>query len=255
MLFAPEDISVLRITFAILIYMFATSVVSAGPLTSFDFSTDDGGASIVNGQQIDDEFSSSFTVSVPFGVGVGAFDSSPGGPNVGDPAQADMLVGLGNLLIYQSRLLPTQTTAGVFDTPVDDTAGGTIVFDFTNVTQPSAITLVDIDNNAGAEVRLTDSAGNMRTYSVPDNWTTDGRIAPGFAELRLDTLADQDGGTGVLATAAEDAGFNASSVSRLEVQLLGSGGVDNLVLIPEPATLTGLLFAIGAVASFVRRRR
>jgi len=245
-----------NLVFSLAILVAFSSYSSAATLTSFDFSTDDGGAAIANGQQIDSEFSSAFTVSVPFGVGVAAFDSTPGGPNSGAAPQEDMMVDLGNILIYQSRIRPTQTTAGIFDDPVDDTAGGSIVFDFTVPSQPSSITLIDLDNNAGANVRLTDTAGKVRTYTVPDEWTFDRRNAGlGYADLDLTTLADQAGETAVLATAAEDAGFNGLSVSRLEVQLLGSGGVDNLVMgVPEPTSLTGLLLVMGAIVRFVRRR-
>jgi hypothetical protein len=248
---------VIRHTISFLFCLLATSLASAGTLTTFDFSTDDGGASIVNGQKIDTEYSSAFTVSVPFGLGAAAFDSSPSGPNIGDPGQADLLVDLGNVLIYQSRLLPTQTTAGIYDTPVDDVAGGTIIFDFTSPSQPTAITLIDLDTNAGAEVRLTDTAGNKRTYSLPDNWTTDGRIPPGYAVLDLVSLADQSGGTALLSSVTEDAGYDGSNVNRMEVQLFGSGALDNLVLnvVPEPTTLTGVFLMLGAMVGFVRRQR
>ncbi len=56
----------------------------------------------------------------------------------------------------------------------------------------------------------------------------------------------------------EDAGFDASSVDTIEVQLLGtepsgtsSGGIDNLTFIPEPGT--GLLLGSGLLLLALRR--
>ena len=60
-----------------------------------------------------------------------------------------------------------------FDFATDNAIGGTITFDFTTPTQPTSVTLIDIDNNAGANVRLYDVMGNVRTYAVPDEWTND----------------------------------------------------------------------------------
>ena len=236
------------------------SVASAGPITTFDFSTDDSGVAIANGQQIDDEFSSAFTVSFTGlnGVGVAALDTTPGGPNASEPLNTDMLVDLGNALIYQYGTRPAQTVPGIFDSPTDNPLGGTINFDFTDPTQPSSITLIDIDDNAGANVRLYDTAGKMRTYTVPNEWTNDRRNAPvGYADLDLTSLLDQTGETAVVATASEDAGFNPELVSRMEVQFLGSGGVDNLVLrtVPEPTSQLGIVLASAAMVGFIRRRR
>ena len=48
-------------------------------------------------------------------------------------------------------------------------------------------------------------------------------------------------------------GFDASSVVQMSVMLAGSGGLDNLVFVPEPASTSMLL--LGALALVCRRRR
>ena len=73
-------------------------VATAGPITTFDFSNDESGNPIVNGQPIDTEFSSTFAVS---GSGINNID----------------IADLG-----------------------------------TTPTQPTSITLIDIDDNAGVNV-------------------------------------------------------------------------------------------------------
>ena len=87
----------------------------------------------------------------------------------------------------------------------------------------------DIDaTDAGSQVILSDASGRRRTYVVPSDWTGDRTLAqPGQGTLDLLTLAPQPG-FGSVATAVEDAGFDTSSVVRIDVELLGSGAVDDV---------------------------
>lgn len=236
------------------IYLFIGAHSAANSAT-IDFSTDDGGNALVNGQAIEspDEFGTLVSIRAQSQTGAAIFDSTPGGPNTREES-SDLLVGLGNLLVVQSHLFPTQTVPGIFDTPSDASQGGSLFFDFVSPSRLESITLVDMDENANAELKLTDNGGNTRIYSVPANWTKDGRDGPnGYAELDLTTLDNQLGETDQLATATESAGFDAGMVTQLQVTLFGSGAVDNLVFVPEPefgAFILPLLLLIG----FVRRR-
>lgn len=231
-----------------------------------DFSTDDNGNPIVNGQQIANdnaEFFTDFQLSSTSTDGLlsAAFDSSVGGPN--DPSQdTDLIVGLGNVLIFQNDDAPA-ITAGVFDSPNDSTDSGTWTFDFASGLRPSPvvelldITLIDIDGSASMSIVLTDLSNNTRTYTVPSNWTNDVDNSPdGYDTLDLTSLVAQLGEGGASTSVVEDAGFDATGVVRLDVSLRGSGAIDNVRfqgdLFPTPGAMSlcgvaGLMFA--------RRRR
>lgn len=234
------------------------SLLSTASAKTIDFTTDEDGTPLLNGQSISspDEFGTEVSISTNVGnLGAAIFDTDPAGPNVGSVGQDDLLVGLGNALIIQHQNYPTQTVDGIFDEPVDATTGGIFNFDFTNPSTVHSIDLIDLDGNAGANVLLIDTLGNTRNYAVPDRWTNDVRNEPnGYATLDLTTLADQAGETANVATATEDAGFNASAVSRVEVTLFGSGAIDNLVYVPEPAGL-GLVGLLGLLVVSRKRRR
>ena len=196
-----------------------------------DFSTDEDGTPLANGQDISTppEFGDevSITSSGP-NAGAAIFDTTPGGPN--DPSQdPDLLVGTGNALILQTNANTTQTIAGIYDNPNDDENGGAFNFAFTNPLQPLSIDLLD-DDAAGNEsivITLTDFAARTRTYTAPADWTGDLTVAgPGILTLDLTTLAPQPGFNSV-ATAVEDANFNANAVVNMLIELGGSGGVDN----------------------------
>jgi hypothetical protein len=103
-------------------------------------------------------------------------------------------------------------------------------FAFNGPTTPGTIDLVDIDGtDAASTVVLTDVNGYTRTYTVPGNWTGDITVdgPPGMGTLDLTTLANQAGFASV-ATATEDVGFDGTAVTSIDVNLGGSGGVDNL---------------------------
>lgn len=169
-------------------------------------------------------------------LGLAAFDSTPDGPNAGGP-DPDLLVDLGQLLVFQDSLQPTQSVPGVFDVPGDDADGGLVTFTFPAPVEPHSLTLVDLDLERGhaAKLTLTDQAGRTRVYSVPAGWTEDlvRDGPPAWRALDLTTLAPQPGFRASV-TASEDAGFAPRAVTRLTLGLSGSGGLDSLRWIPHP---------------------
>jgi len=209
-------------------------------LATLDFETrDDLVTPLVNGQDLSSppEFGRSLTLtSQGANLGAAVFDSTPGGPN--DPSQdRDLLVGKGHVLVLQNSLAPTQATAGIFDRPNDDQDGGRFTFAFPSARRLLSVDLIDIDAgaNQASQVVLFDALGRARVYTVPPGWTED-RLndgGPGWRRLDLTTLAPQAGFAGT-ALAAEDAGFAAGAVVRLEVQLGSSGAIDTLRWDPTP---------------------
>jgi VCBS repeat protein/FG-GAP repeat protein len=167
-------------------------------------------------------------------LGPALFESRAGGPN--DPSQdPDLLVGRGKVLLLQNPREPVQTFPGYFDRPNDEPSGGLVRFELRRLVEARSLALVDIDAGSSARVTLTDAFGGRRVYDVPAGWTGD-RIADGTAGvLRLDlrSLAPQAGFRGS-ATAAESPGFRADAVLTIEVELGGSGALDDLVLDPRP---------------------
>ncbi len=199
---------------------------------------------------------------------ISIFDSDPAGPNAGsqDP---DLLVDKGNILILQSDNPASATTTSVspthglvFDNPNDEANNddrGSIVFDFLAPVELTSIDMVDINGGAHATLTLTDTTGDVRIYDVPSQWTTDVTVATmGWQTLLLNTLAAQPSepsASGGDATVIQnDAGFDPTSVVQLNVAFDGSpssAAIDNLVFIPEPASLA--LLGLGALAMFRRR--
>jgi hypothetical protein len=165
------------------------------------FETDDAGDAMAHGARIDTEFDG----GVEFPV-----------------------------TITSSRECPP--ASGIYCSHNDDEDGGTVRFAFDTTSRASSIDLVDIDSSDPvSSVVLFDLRGHTRTYTVPSNWTgdfvTDG--PPGMGTLDLTTLAPQPG-FGSVATASEQAGFDADAVVRVDVQLGGSGGIDDLRWCPVP---------------------
>jgi hypothetical protein len=234
-----------------------------------DFSVDDNSNALVNGQIIDTEFFTNFTISSPdTGIshaGLAIFDSDPAGPNFGggDP---DLLVNLGNVLIMQNNNGSFGNNNGsIFFTPDDEadfnpTGEGNVVFNFNSAVQLQSIDLIDINGGVLVDVVMTDGNGLQRTYNVPNMWTHDIDITPaadGYATLDLTSLAPQNAeGTGGSATAFEDAGFDANDVVSLSLRVYGNSpsmALDNLVyqVVPGPGALAMLALGLPAL----RRRR
>jgi hypothetical protein len=209
----------------------------------FDFETeDDFATALVNGQDLSTppEFGEVFALgalqpaSGAQHQGPAVFDSTPSGPNR-NSSDRDLLVGLGNVLILQEN--PGQSVPGIFNLPDDAANGGTLVFDFSPLqfiekASPVALDLIDVDSaGAGVRVVLTDVLGQIRQFTVPTGWTEDiaAQGPPGWRTLDLTNLLPQPGFLST-ATATSHPDFLPGEVVRMEVALLGSGAVDNLVL-------------------------
>ncbi len=202
-----------------------------------DFQTeDDFTTPLVNGQDISTppEFGNQFDIlsagTDHFGPAI--FDTDPSGPNQFSSDQ-DLLVDTGNALILQGN--SNQSTPGIFNNPDDSAFGGTLSFDFGELqfarhAMMTSIDLIDmcLGANNGSTVTLTDVLGSQVIYSVPPGWTsevnTDG--PPGFGTLDLTTLDPQPGFLAT-ATATGDDEFIPGEVVRIDIELSGSGAVDN----------------------------
>ena len=211
----------------------------SGACHTLDFETEDDFATpVVHGQDISTppEFGNLVSISSSgMNGGPAIFDSTQGGP--ADLGQdQDLLVDTGNVLMLQNdnnAQVMQQTEPGFFDFPNDDPDGGTLTFSFACPVAPLSIRLVDADvDGASNEVVLTDSAGRNRTFDVPPDWTGDRTLAqPGMGTLDLTSLAPQ-AGFGSVATATEVPGFEIDNVVRIDVNLAGSGAVDDLSWCP-----------------------
>jgi len=169
-------------------------------------------------------------------LGAALFDSTPGGPNAAsqDP---DLLVGSGNVLMLQDSLTGTQSVPGIFDRPNDDRDGGLLALDLPRPVRARSLELIDQDTGlgTGTTVTLIDENGRTRTYYVPPGFTEDVHQTGtgGWRTLRLDTLNPQPGYLAT-ATASQQPGFLDAKVRRIEVQLSGSGAIDDFLYDPWP---------------------
>ncbi|MCA9257062.1 MAG: PEP-CTERM sorting domain-containing protein [Phycisphaerales bacterium] len=246
--------------------LFALALVSAlsadlRAATKIDFSfEDDGVTPLLNGQAINqnEEFGILFEIlSAGPNAGAAIFDSTPGL----NPADPDLWVGLGNILILQNNNGGAGAMTGdFFNTPNDEPDGiNTLIFNFFEPVTLEAIDLIDVDQNGPVTVTLADSQGRERVYFVPASWTYDiaeGNLPPmakGWDTLILSTLMDQPGEGGSIATASEAVGFDAADVVQMTIDIDGSGAVDNLVFVPEPSS--ALMLIAGATLALRRRRQ
>jgi hypothetical protein len=210
-----------------------------GDTITLDFETDDEGNPMAHGTKVDTEFDggSVFPVTITgrlniSGLNTAAILNSTTGPASQDP---DLLVQCGNILILQTdaNLTECPPASGIYCSHNDDEDGGTLSFAFNGRTSPQSIVLIDIDaTDPVSTVVLMDGNGLTRTYTIPANWTGD-LVAdgpPGKGTLSLTTLANQPGFDST-ATAVQDGGFNSDDVVQIEVNLGGSGAVDNIVFI------------------------
>ena len=249
---------IMRLLIATIIATAAGSANAA--IINIDFSTEDDFITpLVNGQSVEspDEFGNLFNLNVTGGGsggndGLAIFDTSDPGPNDSGP-DPDLLVNLGNALIFQNN--GSSQTGDIFDTPNDDAGGGSMRWTFLSPVEMLSLDLIDI-NGGGQQVDviLTDGLGRTRTYDVPSLWTNDidSEGPLGYDTLDLTTLAGQLGEGGSTATAFEDAGFDITDVTTMDISFAGSGGLDNVRFIPTPGTTA--LLAMGGIAAIRRRR-
>lgn len=222
-------------------------VYTAAPtLYALDFTTEDDFITpLVNGQDLSTppEFgelvslSSRQPASGPQHKGPAIFDSNPAGPNAGS-SDPDLLVGLGNVVMLQENA--GQSVPGIFNLPDDAANGGTLVFDFTGFAflqkvECRAIDLIDVDTaGSGARVSLIDVLGRVRVYTVPVGWTEDIAVngPPGYRTLDLTSILPQ-AGFHSSTQVKNPPDFLAGEIVRMEVELRGSGAIDNLVFARE----------------------
>jgi len=155
--------------------------------TVIDFETDGEGNPLAAGTVIDDEYQNLGVTISATQFGAMIFDSA----NVtgGDTDLATDTEG--NILIISED--------GDSSDPDDNAGGGVITFDLDNAVDFNSINLVDIEE-AGGEVRTTDTDGNVTTTAIP---------APGDGSLQTLNIDDSD-------------------VVKIEVDLVGSGAISGL---------------------------
>ena len=201
-----------------------------------DFETDSSGNPLSTGQIIDGEFAGFginisthdpinhpamiFDSSAPSGddFGLGTPNESFGGPGIGSGGGSGQAgensLDLGNILIISED--------GDSSDPDDNAAGGTITFTFDS---PVAIGEVDLLN--------VENSGSVRAFN-------------GSSVLISQVPVASIGSNGFQIIA-----LNATNVSRLEVQLAGSGAIAEIRAIPEPSAfaflaMCGVIYSLSA---------
>ncbi|MEM7755632.1 MAG: hypothetical protein AAF297_08350 [Planctomycetota bacterium] len=228
---------------------------ASASVITIDFSNDALGNALANGQAVSgNDVSSLFSLSSSGNnAGLAIFDSTASGPNASAEDQ-DLLVNLGNVLILQDNA-ESAKSGGIFSSPDDDGNGGTMSFSFAAPTELASITLIDMDGGNGGTVTLVDSDGDVRAFDIPNGWTNDVAAdgPSGFGTIDFANLGAQSAdspGTDVT-IAQNDAGFDLADVVSMDIFLIGSGGVDNLTIVPAP----GALFVAGTGLAMIARRR
>ena len=128
-----------------------------------------------------------------------------------NPSGFNNTVPLGHLLIIAENAIDSNGD-GLIDVPDDEAAGGSVYFDFELPATISSVTMVDIDERPGTELRFYRN-GNLTT---PDE------------TLAIDSLGD-----GSVQTVT----FLERDVDRFEVFFRGSGGISDLAIETCPTIL------------------
>jgi hypothetical protein len=245
----------IRIDLAAALAVAADAATTHATPQIIDFSTDQFGNPLANGQSLPapGPCSNSFSISTSgSNLGAAIFDTTKGGPNASGPDK-DLLVGLGNALILQDTRSSAQTTPGIFNVP-NDAVSGVVRFDFVTPVTLLSLTVIDVDT-PGVSVVLEDIDGLTRTYTIGVNFTFDIEANPmsdGFGVIDLTTLANQVGEGGGSVTASQSAGFNADEVVSMRVNWGTSGAIDNLIFVPAPGAAS--LALLGGALALKRRR-
>ncbi|GJM20613.1 MAG: hypothetical protein DHS20C15_05280 [Planctomycetota bacterium] len=119
---------------------------------------------------------------------------------------------LGNLLILAENDGDSNPVDGLIDVPDDESDGGSLIFDFDEPTTLCAVTLIDIDEEPGTELRFYRNGDLMN------------------ADVVIPMISLGDG-------SVQTVNFFETEVDRFEVYFQGSGGVGPLDLIPCPRIL------------------
>lgn len=145
------------------------------------------------------------------------FDSSsPTGGDVDLLTPNPMAIGnttaFGNVLIVAENDVDTAPTNGFVDDPDDEGGGGSLYFDFADKAAVCSVTLIDIDENPGTELRFYRN-GDLAT---PDETFTIVSLGDGSVQ-RVDFLE--------------------TDLDRFEVYFAGSGAIAGVDLIPCPRVI------------------
>ena len=192
-------------------------------LLDFDYKPGDDDDSMVAGLTIDNQWNQ-------IGLVVAAVNNDPGHPDrailfdTGNPTGGDTDLAtpnpggfgndtaLGNALIIAENEAGVASPGGLVSNPDDEAAGGSLTFDFAEPATICSVTLLDIDEQPGTELRF---------YRNGDLVTPD-EVMP--------VLSLGDG-------SVQTVSFLERDVDRFEVYLEGSGAVPLLELVPCPRVI------------------
>lgn len=133
--------------------------------------------------------------------------------------------GFGNILIIQENGDSCNATS--CSDPDDNAGGGSLIFDFANPVFLLSINIFDVEERGGT-LELFDSTTTLLTT------------------INIPVVGNRT---------VQNVSINQGGVSKLSVNLAGSGGVDDLQVVPEPNTLALFAFGLLALAGFQRRRK
>lgn len=129
-----------------------------------------------------------------------------------NPASVGNTTALGHVLIIAENVADTSPADGLVDVPDDEAAGGSLIFDFDDQATICSVTLIDIDEQPGTELRFYRN-GDL---STPDE------------VISIVTLG---------CNSVQEVSFFEADVERFEVFFAGSGALGPMQLIPCPRVI------------------
>lgn len=231
--------------------VFCSALVStSGQAVSVNFEGLTGGQVVTNQFAADGVVISainpfqSFDLAIAFDTGVLSPEDPDlfGGPWAGgNIADSD----LGMILVVSEN---SDFGTGTVATPDDQRDGSTLVFDFTQSIASFGMDLIDVDDGETAgEIRFFSNDVLQSTVSFADLLLRDPSVV--FGDRTANRINPFD-----LASLGDE---QSGGWDRIEIELAGSGGVDNLVFaaVPEPQTLAMVLGGLVGLAFAGGRRR